>query len=257
MGSYWFGKPQMLSYAYLLEGLLIDTGHPNIKKEFLAQLRSERIDKCVLTHHHEDHSGNAESIRKMSGAKIYGSPRCAEILKNPPKVSPIQYITWGQNKKVDILSMDLSESVTTANYSFKIVETPGHAEDMICLYEPNKGWLFSADNFVNKYINVFMDNEIFHLQIESLKTLIALDFDVLFCSHFPQFRNGKAHLMTKLAFLEEFYGRVKNEYQKGKTPGEILIDMNLKERYFIKYLSLGKLSQLNMVKSVVNSMNQS
>jgi len=122
---------------------------------------------------------------------------------------------------------------------------------MISLYEPKQGWLFSADNYVNDYIIVFMDNEVMADQIISLKKLIALDFDVLLCSHNPQFRNGKAYLQSKLRFLEDFYGSVHTRAQKGMTPPQIMKDMKLKEYKGVKFLSLGKLSRLNMVKSAM------
>ncbi|MDG2448061.1 MAG: MBL fold metallo-hydrolase [Saprospiraceae bacterium] len=255
MGSNWFGTPQLFVYSYLIDGLLIDTGHPNIQKQFLDALDSESIDKCVITHHHEDHSGNANALQRKMDVEIFASPKCVNILRNPPRVSPIQHTTWGQNEKVELTSLDLESIVKTKKYTFDIIETPGHAEDMICLFESNEGWLFSGDNFVNTFINVFMDNENISEQIESLKKILRLDFDVLLCSHYPQFRNGKAHIRSKLNFLLDFYGRVSEEYQKGSDESEILKALEMKKWGIARILSLGKLSQVNMVRSVVRSLN--
>ena len=30
----------------------------------------------------------------------------------------------------------------------KVIHTPGHCSNHLCLYEPNKGWLFTGDLFV-------------------------------------------------------------------------------------------------------------
>ena len=253
MGSYWFGEPKMFVYSFLVDGLLIDTGQPNIQKIFLSALSDEEISQCVVTHHHEDHSGNADAIKNNFNIEVFGSPKCAEILKSPPKVSPAQSMSWGQNSRVDLTPLDLNEVVKTNKYTFQIIETPGHAVDMIALYESNEGWLFSADNYVNSFINIFMRNENILDQINSLRSLIKLDFDVLFCSHYPQFKNGKAHLKSKLEFLVEYYHRIENHYQKGYSPKIIMESLRLKESNVSKWLSLGELSQENMVKSVIRS----
>ena len=250
MGSFWFGEPHVLVNSFLLDGLLIDSGHPRMGNFFIDKLRLHAISKCIITHHHEDHSGNARLVSKKLNIPTYASPRCVEILKKPPRVSPIQYVTWGQNKSADLIPLVLSERIETNNYSFEIIETPGHAEDMIALYEPQKGWLFSSDNYLNSYINLFMDNEDMSDHIRSLKKLIELDFDVLLCNHNPQFRNGKAYLRSKLQFLVEFTRKVNERASNGMNEIQIMKDMNLKEGN-AKIVSLGKLSQLNMVKAAM------
>ena len=255
MGSYWFGRPHMTVNAFLIDGLLVDTGNPNMKIEFLRELVNESIEQCVITHHHEDHSGNAAAIVNRLNVKTYASPLCVQILKSPSFVSPIQYVTWGQNKKVNCTALDMTTSLSTNKYSFEIIETPGHAKDMICLYEQDEGWLFSADNFVNRFINVFMDDEDIGAQILSLKKILALDFDVLLCSHFPQFRNGKSHIHSKLQFLQDFYGEVSIEYKKGKSAKDIMSALGLVEKNNVHILSFGKLSQLNMIKSVIRDLS--
>jgi len=75
---------------------------------------------------------------------------------------------------------------------------------MVGLYEPNKRWLFSADLYVNSYFAYFLRNENIYQQIESIKKLLALDFDAIICSHNPQLANGKLQLEKKLKFLEDF-----------------------------------------------------
>ena len=254
MGSYWFGQPQLFVYSFLVDGLLIDSGHPNVKNDFLQVLSAEEIEQCVITHHHEDHSGNAEAIRTTRDINVFASTLCVEIMRKPPKVSPIQYVTWGQNKPAKLIPLETSKTIDTSKYSFQVIDTPGHSADMISLYEPNEGWLFSADNYVNHYINIFMENENIDDQINSLERIRDLEFDVLLCSHNPQFKNGKEYVLHKLQFLRDFYGRIEQEYTKGATAKEIMKKLGLNEQNNAHIVSLGKLSRKNMVSSVMRSL---
>ncbi len=57
-----YGRPMVSVFCYLLDGLLIDTGQRKMQKSILESLRDERVDRIILTHHHEDHTGNAKAI---------------------------------------------------------------------------------------------------------------------------------------------------------------------------------------------------
>ncbi len=253
LGSALFGRPKVSVYSFLVDNLLIDTGHPKIGKDFAQALKSEVIDRIILTHHHEDHSGNVEALKKAKGVPVYASPLCCRLIENPKRIEPARIMSWGQPKKATAQALDLTEDIVTSNYRFKILETPGHAIDQISLYEADKGWLFSGDIFVHHYIKAFMKDEDMLEQINSIKKLLQLDFDVLFCNHQPVFKNGKARLASKLDFLESFYHSVKTEYTKGQSPKQIMKSLQLKEQRILKFLSLGQLSQLNMVTSAIRS----
>lgn len=254
LGSALFGKPKVSVYSFLVDRLLIDTGHPKIGKEFAQALKNEPIDQVILTHHHEDHSGNVEELKKVKGIPVFASPLCCQLIRNPKRIEPARIMSWGQPKKATAQTLDLIEDIVTTNYKFKILETPGHAIDQISLYEADKGWLFSGDIFVHHYIKAFMRDEDMLEQINSIKKLLQLDFDVLFCNHQPVLKNGKAKLASKLDFLENFYGSVKAEYAKGKSPKQIMKSLQLKEQRILKLLSLGQLSQLNMITSAIRSL---
>ena len=253
LGSALFGKPKVYVYSFLVDGILIDTGHPKIGKDFAKELANEKIDRVILTHHHEDHSGNVEALKKSKGVSVYASPLCCKLIEDPKQIEPARLMSWGQPKKAFAQELDLSRDIITDRYRFEILETPGHAIDQISLYEAEKGWLFSGDIFVHHYIKAFMRNEDMLEQIKSIKKLMQLDFDVLFCNHQPVFTKGKERLSSKLDFLENFYGTVKREHSKGKSPKQIMKSMQLKEQWIIKILSLGQLSQLNMITSAIRS----
>jgi len=254
LGSSYFGTPKMNVFSFLIDGVLIDTGHPKIGKYFTETLKDESIEKVIVTHHHEDHSGNIEKIKKSKNIPVYASPLCCQLIQHPKRIEPARVMAWGQPKKASAIPLDLKKDIQTNNYKFRIFETPGHAIDQISLYEESKGWLFSGDIFINDYIRIFMRDEDIAQQINSIRRLLKLEFDVLFCNHQPVLKNGKTRLAKKLDFLETYYDSVKREHEKGNNPKQIMTALNLKEQHLTKFISLGQLSQLNMIRSVVRSL---
>jgi glyoxylase-like metal-dependent hydrolase (beta-lactamase superfamily II) len=250
-----FGRPSMFSHVYFVDGLLIDTGHSRVSKHVLSATEDLAIDQLFLTHHHEDHTGNIRALKTQHQCPVYASDRCCQIMKAPPKLSLAQKITWG-NRPTQQDLIPVQERIETANFTFDIIPIPGHAPDMVALYEPNRQWLFSADLYINSYIDYYLTDESMADQIASTKKILQLDFDVMFCGHKPQLKNAKAKLTKKLNFLESFFREVARLYERGYAVADIFRQLELKENGFVSLLSGGKLSKLNMVKSVIRDLEK-
>ncbi len=248
------GKPRLFSHIYFIDGLLIDTGHSKMRKKIFLKTKDLSVEQLFITHHHEDHTGNITGFQKKFNCNVYASALCCEIMKKPPKISFAQRFVWG-NREAQFNLRPVNNLIETKKFQFQIIPIPGHALDMVALYEPQKKWLFSADLYINSYISYFLKNENISLQIQSIKSILKLDFKVLFCSHYPELVNGKKKLTEKLHFLESFFENVSKLYLKGYTAKEIFRQLQLKENYFIKYLSNGSLSKMNMVQSVIRNLN--
>ena len=127
---------------------------------------------------------------------------------------------------------------------------------MVALYEPQQKWLFSADLFINSYIGYFLEGESMRDQIESTKRILELDFDIMFCAHNPQLTDAKSSLKRKMDFLESFFEQVATLHNKGYSDRQIFKSLKLKEDHFVKFLSGGQLSKINMVRSVVSDIER-
>lgn len=244
----------MYVYSYFVDGLLIDTGHSNARKMILSHLTKLPVEQIFITHHHEDHNGNLVALQKHFQVPTYASSLCAKIMEKPPAISFSQWLLWGKtapNKNIQ----PIDNQINTNKYSFQLIPIPGHARDMVALFEPNEGWLFSADLYVYDYIKFSLPNESIAQQINSLKTVMALDFDLLFCNHNPKMKNAKMHLQRKLNFLEDFSQTVINWHQKGYAPKQIKTEMGLQKQRYLRLLSGGALSNLNMIKSVIRDLD--
>ena len=245
----------MFVHVYYIDGLLIDTGPKRMQKQLLTATKDLNIEQLFITHFHEDHSGNIRSLQEMHQCKAYASEMTCEVMKAPPKLSFIQQVMYGQREAFEGLT-PLGESLVTNNSRFEIIPIPGHAPDMVCLYEPERKWLFSADLYISSYIGYFLCDESVLQQIESIRRIMQLDFDVMFCAHKPQFRGGKAQLAKKLSYFETFFDEVAILYKQGYTAREIYKRMNLKEHWTVRLLSGGKLSKLNMVRSALRDLEK-
>lgn len=255
MGTHPFTKPKLCVYNYFIDGLLIDTGHSHCRREILDATHKLSINQLVITHHHEDHCGNADHIRKQQHCPILATRRCIDLIKKPSTFRPAQYAIWGKSEAVYDVS-PIEKQVVTNNYKFDIIDLPGHAEDMIGLYEPNHGWFFSADLWVSNRIKYFIHNESMLDQINSLKRAEELDISILFCSHNPQTKQIRRQLVRKRQFFEDFYSTVVKYYQKGQSSRAILKSMGLQEQLLIKYLSWGTLSTQHMIRAAIRDYEQ-
>lgn len=249
-GYHPFSKPILTTIIYYVDGLLIDTGQRKAQKQILENTNKLQIDQIFITHHHEDHTGNIEVLQKKHNCSVFASEECVKLMRTPPAISWAQKLTWGDRPSFGQIQK-VGSKLITRKHEFEIIPIPGHAQDMVALYEPHKKWLFSADLYINSYIGYFLYNESISDQITSLKRVLELDFEVLFCNHNPKFNNPKKALNKKLRFLEDFFQKVKTQHDQGKNASQIFKYLRLKEDHFVKILSGGDLSKMNMVKSAV------
>ena len=147
-------------------------------------VRDRRIRRLLLTHHHEDHSGNAAMIAESCDAEIMGHPITVEKMRYIRPILPYQHIVWGQSREVDITP--LPAEVGADGYRFIPIHTPGHSKDHTVYLESEHGWLFSGDLYLGERIKFFRSDEKIEEQIQSLRSVLQHDFESLFCAHNPR-----------------------------------------------------------------------
>jgi glyoxylase-like metal-dependent hydrolase (beta-lactamase superfamily II) len=250
---YRFGSNMQTVYAYRLGSTLIDTGHSNSRISLKEALGNHKIEQVLLTHYHEDHTGNAAYLKYKMDCPIKAHPICAELMTKGFTVSPLGRLISGHVKKVDVEALTDYETLHFDGFTLQAIPTPGHTPDHLAFYEPNRGWLFSGDLYVADRIKYFETNEDIKQQINSLEILAALDFDVLLCSHNPKLKDGKLRLLRKLELFKTFYDEVIRLHQKGEKSEQILKLLGRKENNFYKYLTVGHFTAVNMVKSVLKA----
>lgn len=245
------GPPFMSVFLYVVDGMLIDTGQHHMARAVAGLLKNRDLRLIALTHHHEDHSGNAALISCLHKIPVIGHPLAAEKLKAGFSILPYQHIVWGRARPVEVAA--LPEVVETDRFTFRPVHTPGHSKDHTVFLEKEHGWLFSGDLYLGERIKFFRSDECFCDQIASLKKVLELDFKTLFCAHNPSLTNGKLKIRKKLQFFEDLYGTVKKLLEKGFSEKAVIRALDPKSDRLVKCITLGNASFANMLRSAMAS----
>ena len=243
------GRPVMTVYFYYIDGILIDTGQSNMRKHIPSLLQGKECKTILLTHHHEDHSGNAALINRTHGANVFGHPFMIEKMRGGYRILPYQHVVWGRAGKMEVLP--LPPMIETGRFTLLPLYTPGHSKDHTVFLEKENGWLFSGDLYIGEKIKFFRSDEKMKDQIESLKKILVYDFDGLFCCHRPCPKNGKVHLKRKLAHLEDLYGTIRTFARKGHSSREIIRKLGNGSDRKVKWITMGNASFANMVRSAM------
>ena len=244
------GPSMMTVYCYLFDNMMVDTGQSHMEKEALALAAAHGVKHIFLTHHHEDHSGNAAAIVSSLRATVYGHDLTRDKLKNPYPILPYQKYVWGRTTPVMVKY--LPENIDTPLGRMVPVHTPGHSKDHTLYFLPDQGIIFSGDLYLGDRIKFFRSDEDVTVQIASLKKVAAMDFDTVLCAHNPRQTDGKKHILLKLDFLENLYGNIVFMWQKGFSERQIFRELKLREARFTKYFCCGNVSMLNGVRSIIH-----
>ncbi len=207
------GRLNTTCVLYRLGDAIIDTGPANQWSVVRGFIEERDIAKVIVTHHHEDHSGNLASIGDATGARAYAPVASRRRLAHGFVLRPYQHIVWGRPRSAK--TSVLPEALELAG-GFRLVpiSAPGHSSDMTCYLEPERGWLFSGDLYVSSKTIYLRQDEDLRLHLQSLRDILQLQFETVFCSHRGVLNSGRSAIQRKLEFLEnlrEEVGRLRDQ----------------------------------------------
>jgi glyoxylase-like metal-dependent hydrolase (beta-lactamase superfamily II) len=236
--------------AYLVDGLLIDTGFQHVANEFFEHLRQRHVQQIVHTHAHEDHIGADYLFQKHLGLRAKAHPAAIELICHPPKkLRTYRKVVWGLPNAAK--TEPVENEISTDNYTFKVIYLPGHSEDHVGLYEPNEGWFFGGDLFLGVKVRVLRNDEKIHDLMDSLRKAAKLPMSKFFCSSSKILDSPMHYLEKKLQFFEDVKGNVLELHRQGMAIKQIR-DKVLGHEQTITYISQGEFSKLNLVKGILN-----
>lgn len=245
------GQPMLTSHAFLIDGVLIDTGPRRMQRHMLEWAKKKHITQIVLTHHHEDHSGNAAALHAMLGVPVYGDPKTVRLMQTGFSMLPYRHYS---SQRPGLLNMlPLEDCVCGEQYSLEPIHTAGHCRDHTVYFLSELKTLFSGDLYVGDRIRYFHSEERMDEEIAALKNLITLDVERLLCAHHPIERRGKEKLQSKLAYLEHFRDQVMELQKKGMDESSVVRALDIGETWRIRLATCGDVSLRNMVRSAASS----
>ncbi|MBI2858858.1 MAG: MBL fold metallo-hydrolase [Chloroflexi bacterium] len=168
---------------YLLKGpqgsILVDTGWsaPGVWEGLISQfkadgLRAEDISDIVVTHVHTDHYGLAAKFKELSGARVVmhreesnlidywfdhseetGKEALRFLLSHGAADDPDSLrkmartlFTWLSGRVRPDRLVEDGDIISNGQCGLKVLWTPGHSRGHICLYDEERGILFSGDH---------------------------------------------------------------------------------------------------------------
>jgi glyoxylase-like metal-dependent hydrolase (beta-lactamase superfamily II) len=244
------GTPLYTVCAYLVDGLLIDTGPAHTAK-ILADFLAENPPRmAVNTHYHEDHVGGNRELIERFGINIYAHADAAPLIADPPAILSYQETVWGAPRGSAVLPLgDIRE---TPRFSFDVIETPGHSRGDVALVERGTGWCFCGDLIAAPKPRTARREEDVPAMVTSLRMLAAHPAPslTLFTAVGAVFDNGRETLLGAAEYLEEIGERARGLFEKGRTPEEIVRELFGRETA-LKDLTEGDFSTENLIRSLL------
>ena len=232
--------------AYLLDGLLIDTGPAYTAEELAEYLRTHTVSVVVNTHHHEDHVAANKFLQERYGAEIFAPPLSVDKINKPAELYPYQEQVWGYPIPSQV--KPLGTSIRTENYTFEIIHTPGHDRDHVCLFERKQRWLFAGDIYTTTQPVVCRPMEDQWQILEDLKILRALEPRILFPAPTRVSMQPLEKLDKTIAYLEDLGGKIEDLHRKGMNPNEIRREI-FGDEHPMAESTQQQFSSINMVRS--------
>ncbi len=120
-----------------------------------------RVERILCTHSHPDHSPGAVPLRARTGAPVFGLP-APDDGHQDPTYAPDNSWTDGDWIEDDGLRL-------------RVLHTPGHASNHVCLLDEASGLLFTGDHLMSGSTVVILPPDgSMRLYLESLRRLRAL-----------------------------------------------------------------------------------
>ena len=238
--------------AYLVDGLLIDTGCKHTAEELADFLEGQYLKLAVNTHHHEDHIGANHTLKERFGIKVFASRESAPLINKVPKLLPYQEVVWGypDPTEVDILP----DTIETDHFRFNVIETPGHCKGHITLVEPIQGWCFSGDLYISRSPMAIRPEDDVAEIVRSMRKLVQLNVDklILFTSLGNVELEGREALQSCIEYFIELSVKAKELQKQGFSTSAI------RDRLFGRETSLaaptnGDFSAKNMIRAVLRA----
>jgi len=236
--------------AYLVDGLLIDSGLAYTAEELTEFLKDRGVKIVVNTHYHEDHIAANALLKERYGVELLAHPLAVNKINQPATLYPYQEDVWGYPVPSQV--KEIGDAVTTNHFRFEVIPTPGHDRDHICLFERKQGWIFTGDLFVGTRPNVVRPMDDVRQIIADLKKIKDLSPQILFPAPGKVRTDPVPVLEQTIQYLEDLGQKVMELHDKGLSPTEIVKEVFGNEATIAEWTQQ-QFSSLNMVKSFIKT----
>ncbi|HYW31227.1 MAG TPA: MBL fold metallo-hydrolase [Gemmatimonas sp.] len=230
-------------HAYVVRGVLIDSGFPAVANEILDFVRERRIRGAIVTHAHEDHAGNAERFA-ASGLPLWMDTRTRHAVETGGRIGSYRHFTWAAMPRLRSAVIPFSDP------SLEAVHTPGHSEDHHAVWDHDTATLFAGDLYLGVKVRVAHPHEDPRTLVTSLRAMVARRPRRVFCAHRGFVSGGSGALEAKADWTEATICEIERLARSGAAEREIRA-RTLGPRGWTHWFSAGDYSPDNFVRAVL------
>ncbi|MFN2564583.1 MAG: MBL fold metallo-hydrolase [Gemmatimonadaceae bacterium] len=230
--------------AYLVRGVLVDTGFPHAAGEFSPFLDAHAVRGVMVTHWHEDHAGNA-ALAAARGLPMAISPQTLAQLSGGGAASIRFYrrFVWGVPRPV------ASPVLPFESDALRAIHTPGHTTDHHVVWDEERETLFSGDLFLGVKVRATFPDERPRQLVATLRRVAALRPRRMFDAHRGAVADPTSALRAKADWLADTITRIDAKIDAGWSDDAIRRHV-LGRESVVGVVSGGEYSKLTLVQAV-------
>lgn len=240
----WTRRSAAIGYdvsAFLVRGVLIDTGFRHVEGDLIRVLSRVRARGAVVTHWHEDHAGNAPLLAEIM--PMWAHPRTEAKLRERPQIRFYRRFTWGR-------PLPLRGPLEPFDFApLRALPTPGHSPDHHVIFDPETMTLFSGDLWLGIRVKVVGADENPYEILRSLARAVDLNPRRMFDAHRGVVESPGVALRAKQSWLERTVDEIERRLDAGDDDRAILRGV-LGPEELAGFLSQGEYSRANLVRAV-------
>lgn len=227
--------------AYVHRGILIDTGFRHVRRELEQALETIRPRGVIVTHWHEDHSGNAATLAQQHPVWMWGGTE--DRLRAFPRIKLYRHVVWGRPRALSVPAQPIDAA------PFPLVHTPGHSFDHHVVHDPESDTLFGGDLWLGVKVRVIGREENPYQIVESLTKAIGLRPARVFDAHRGPIANPVEAMGARRDWLQETLTAIEDRLRRG-DPERVILREVLGGEELSALVTEGEYSRRNLVRAV-------
>jgi glyoxylase-like metal-dependent hydrolase (beta-lactamase superfamily II) len=227
--------------AFVHDGVLIDTGFPRARRQLGAYLAANPVRGAIVTHWHEDHSGNLGMLLE-SDVPVTVQAETLALLPRTERLPRYRRLVWGHAPPAPV-------PTTPATHRFELIPTPGHSPDHVAVWDPVDGVVFLGDLFLGLRACAMHRGEDPYALLASLERVVALQPEQAFCAHRGRLRDPVAALTARAHWIDGAIRKVERLVDEEWGDRAITYQVLGGER-LLPFISNGELAKRHFVDGV-------